>query len=95
MNPKKVIRDQVLKLSDLPNIGLSLAKDLRAIGIDNPIDLVGQDPYTLYVKLCEVMGQRNDPCVLDVMISIVDFMDGNEPRVWWDYTAMRKRMYQI
>jgi hypothetical protein len=26
-------------------------------------------------------------------MSITDFMDGGEARVWWDYTAERKRKY--
>lgn len=95
MNPKKVIRSQVIKLTDLPNIGVSLKKDLNLIGIDSPSDLIGRDPYVLYMKLCKIMGKRNDPCVLDVMISITDFMDGNEPRVWWEYTAERKTQYHI
>jgi hypothetical protein len=30
--------------------------------------------------------------LLDVFISITRFMDGEAPRVWWDYTAERKRM---
>ena len=30
-------------------------------------------------------------CVLDVFLSITDFMAGNPPRVWWHYTAERKR----
>lgn len=95
MNPKKVIRAQVVKLTDLPNIGSSLAKDLKLIGIASPMDLKGKEPYDLYVKLSDVMGKRNDPCVLDVMMSITDFMDGNEPRVWWEYTAKRKIKYNI
>ena len=95
MNPKKVVRDQVVKLTDLPNIGVSLAKDLQLIGIVRPMDLIGRDPHALYMKLCEVMEKRNDPCVLDVMMSITDFMDGNEPRVWWEYTAKRKIQYNI
>ena len=31
--------------------------------------------------------------MLDVLMSITDFMNGNEPRVWWDYTAERKKLY--
>jgi len=31
--------------------------------------------------------------MLDVLMSITDFMDGGAPRVWWDYTAERKRRY--
>jgi hypothetical protein len=31
--------------------------------------------------------------MLDVLMSITDFMDGGEPRVWWDYTTERKKRY--
>jgi hypothetical protein len=37
-------------------------------------------------------GVRHDPCVLDVFMSITRFMDGEDPKAWWDYTPERKRM---
>ena len=95
MNPAKVVRDKVALLTDLPNIGPSLAKDLRAIGIATPQELRGRDPWELYQALCEKRGSRQDPCVLDVFMAITDFMEGGEPRVWWDYTAERKRRYGL
>lgn len=95
MNPKKVEREKTKKLTDLPNIGKSLAKDLELIGIDTPEKLKGEDPYKLYQKLCEIRGKRQDPCVLDVLMSITDFMNGGEPKVWWDYTAERKEKYKL
>ncbi|MCJ7764315.1 MAG: helix-hairpin-helix domain-containing protein [Thiovulaceae bacterium] len=33
MNPSNVIREKVSKLTDLPNIGKTIAADLRSIGI--------------------------------------------------------------
>jgi hypothetical protein len=36
MNPDRVERSRVRRLTDLPNIGPSLADDLRLIGIDEP-----------------------------------------------------------
>ncbi|MDO9209048.1 MAG: helix-hairpin-helix domain-containing protein [Sulfuricurvum sp.] len=93
MNPVKVIREKVSKLTDLPNIGKTVAADLKSIGIVTPEQLAGQDPYELYVRFCEAFGEVQDPCMLDVLMSITDFMDGGEPRVWWDYTAERKRRY--
>ncbi len=95
MNPQKVVREITKKLTDLPNIGKSLAKDLELIGIDTPQQLEGKDPYKLYQKLCEVTGNSHDPCVLDVFISIIDFMNGGEPKVWWSYTAERKEKYKL
>jgi len=93
MNPTKVIREKVVKLTDLPNIGKTVAHDLTRIGITRPEQLKDQDPYDLYVRLCEAFGERQDPCMLDVLMSITDFMDGGEARVWWDYTLGRKRKY--
>ncbi|HEX5710499.1 MAG TPA: helix-hairpin-helix domain-containing protein [Sulfuricurvum sp.] len=93
MNPAKVIREKVFKLTDLPNIGKTVAADLKSIGITQPQQLRGQDPYDLYVRFCTAFGEKQDPCMLDVLMSITDFMNGNEPRVWWDYTSERKKRY--
>jgi hypothetical protein len=93
MNPAKVQRDRVRLLTDLPNIGPEMAKDLEFIGISNPSQLAGQDPLKLYRKLCTRSATRHDPCVLDVFISITRFVDGEEPKPWWEYTAERKREY--
>lgn len=93
MNPCKVKRESVVQLTDLPNIGKTLGHDLKSIGINHPDQLKGQDPYNLYVKLCKAFGERQDPCMLDVLMSITDFMNGRQPRVWWDYTDERKRVY--
>lgn len=95
MNPSKVVREKTKKLTDLPNIGKSLAEDLELIGIDVPEKLKGKDPYELYQKLCEVTNARQDPCVLDTFISITDFMNGNKAQVWWAYTDARKKRYKI
>lgn len=93
MNPVKVIRGNVTKLTDLPNIGKTVANDLKSVGITHPDQLVGVDPYDLYVHFCKAFGEKQDPCMLDVLMSITDFMNGNEPRVWWAYTQERKRRY--
>jgi len=93
MHPNKVLRKTVLALTDLPNIGPSLAADLRLLGIDTPQQLLGQDAYRLYRRLCDITQTRQDPCVLDTFLSITDFMAGNPPQVWWHYTAVRKRQW--
>ncbi len=91
MNPAKVNRETVASLTDLPNIGKAIAADLRLIGIDEPGQLRGRSPYELYGRLCDRTGSRQDPCVLDTFISIVRFMDGEEPRPWYAFTEERKR----
>ena len=80
-------------LEQIPNIGVSLAADLRSIGIAGPRDLIGRDPYALYAALCERSGQRQDPCVLDSFMAATDFMRGASPAPWWRYTAQRKARY--
>ena len=77
-------------LEQLPNIGPSLARDLRLLGIVHPSELAERDAFALYRALCTHTGKRQDPCVLDTFIAAVDFMRGGEPRPWWLYTAQRK-----
>ena len=91
MNPAKVNRTRLGKLTDLPNIGPACAKDLALLGIKAPAQLKGKSAYKLYDQLCEVTGMRHDPCMLDTFISIVRFMDGEDARPWWDYTEERKQ----
>jgi hypothetical protein len=94
MNPAKVVRERVKTLTDLPNIGRAMAEDLHLLGIDTPEQLKGRDPYVLYQELSIATGQRQDPCVLDTFISITRFMDGDDARPWWAYTAERKAAMQ-
>lgn len=86
-------RDLYTDLEQLPNVGPSTAEDLRLIGIARPCDLIRQDPFALYEKLCRETGVRHDPCVIDVFISVVRFMNGEPARPWWAYTAERKGSY--
>lgn len=92
MNPAKVDRARLVQLTDLPNVGPSLAKDLRLLGYQTPQALAEANPVELYQKLCQRTSQHQDPCVLDVFLSITDFLAGNEPRPWWMYTNDRKNM---
>jgi len=82
---------QARTLRDLPNIGPAMTGDLHLLGIEQPSQLLDQDPYVLYARLCEITGVHQDPCVLDTLISAVRFMHGAPPLPWWHYTAERKR----
>ena len=88
--PKRIVPAH---LEDLPNVGPSLAADLRRVGVNRPRDLKGRKPIALYQALCEVSGARQDPCVLDVFMSAVRYVEGARARPWWRYTAERKRTY--
>ncbi len=80
-------------LEQLPNIGPSLAADLRLIGIHEPQQLRGRDAFVLYQQLCAATGQRHDPCVLDTFMAATDFMGGAAAAPWWTYTAQRKVLF--
>lgn len=84
-------RKTVATLEELPNIGKAMADDLRIIGIDHPKKLTGKDPFKLYGALCQKSGRRHDPCVLDVFMAAVHFMDGGKPLPWWAFTDKRKQ----
>jgi hypothetical protein len=92
-SPKAHSAHECERLEQLPNIGPSLADDLRLIGIQHPSQLRGKDAFVLYQKLCSATGQRQDPCVLDTFMAVTDFMGGAEPAPWWNYTAQRKALF--
>ena len=80
-------------LEQLPNIGPSLAADLRLLGVQHPRELGAHDAFVLYQQLCAITGKRQDPCVLDTFMAATDFMRGADARPWWAYTAQRKVVY--
>jgi hypothetical protein len=84
-------RDRVTELEQIPNVGPATAGDFRLLGIAAPADLRGQDAYALYDRLCALTGVRHDPCVIDVFLAAVRFMEGRPAKPWWAYTAERKR----
>ena len=91
--PKAASAAECKSLEQLPNIGPSLAADLRLIGIHEPRDLRGKDAFVLYQKLCVATGHRQDPCVLDTFMAATDFMSGAPAAPWWKYTAQRKVLF--
>jgi hypothetical protein len=88
---KKPDRKTISQLEELPNIGKAMAGDLRLVGIQHPKDLAGKDAYQLYDDLCSITGEKHDPCVIDVFLSVIDFMAGGEARPWWEFTTKRKK----
>jgi hypothetical protein len=88
---KAATASQAHRLEEIPNIGKSIAADLRAIGIREPRQLIGRDPYSLYEQSNRIAGVRQDPCLIDCFISAVRFMEGAPARPWWKYTPERKR----
>ena len=81
------------KFTDIPNVGPRVAHDFVTLGYKVPKDLKGKDAYTMYKQLCKKTKIRHDPCLLDVFMSVTDFMSGGMARDWWYYTPKRKRLH--
>ena len=88
--PAKGMRE-IAHLEDIPNIGPSIAADLRRLGITTSAELLGRDPYAMYDELSRITGQRHNPCLLDTFIAAVRYMKGAPKKPWWKYTAERKK----
>jgi len=83
-------RPDVKDLQTIPNIGPATIKYLKLVGVHTPFELIGQNPYSMFEELCQVSGKQFDPCLLDVFISAVKFMEGAPAKEWWQYTNERK-----
>lgn len=85
-----MMRNELRSLQDIPNVGAAIESLLMRLGIDEPSDLAGRDPYQMYTDLCRLTRRRHDPCILDVFISAVRYMEGGPAKKWWQYTQERK-----
>jgi DNA transformation protein len=77
-------------LEDIPNIGKSIAGDLRALGIRTPKELAKCDPLATYHLLSDNMGKRHDPCVLYTLMAAKHFLESGESIAWWQFTQAGK-----
>ncbi len=90
---KALHADEVRAFTDIPNVGKAMARDFQKLGFVAPRELAGQDALALYHRLCALTEARQDPCVLDTFLAVVDFMNGGDPKPWWEFTADRKRRH--
>lgn len=88
--------DEIASLADfqgLGSVGLETARDFIALGFSKTTQLRGQDPRTLYARMCEISNSRQDPCVEDAFrCAIAQAEDRNLPgelRNWWRWTSVR------
>jgi len=84
-------RENIKKFTDIPNVGKATEGDFFLLGLQTPSDLINQDPYQLHSKLCEITNEKHDPCVIDIFIAAIRFMQGEKAQNWWFYTDERKR----
>lgn len=88
--PKKISANA--RLEDLPNIGASIANDLRGLGIHTPAQLATHDPLATYLRLATPMGQRHDPCVLYTLMAAKHYLNTGKALAWWTFTDAGKRL---
>jgi len=85
-------RTTIFNFNDIPNVGPATIRHLNILGIKKPFELIGKNPYSMHRELCKITGKNIDPCLIDVFISAVKFMEGDPPRKWWHYTKERKNI---
>jgi hypothetical protein len=83
------------QLSDLVSIGPAMLRDFELLGIRTVAQLARRNPETMYEKLCEVTGQPQDICCLDVFrAAVAQAQNPNLPaeqRQWWHWSRKRKQ----
>ncbi|MCW9013870.1 MAG: helix-hairpin-helix domain-containing protein [Gammaproteobacteria bacterium] len=85
-----MLRNEISNFQDIPNVGKVIEQQLLLLGITEPSDLIGMNPYDMFANLCRITGKQQDPCIIDVFISAVKYMEGGPIKKWWEFTAERK-----
>ena len=85
---------EVQQLSDLVSIGPAMLRDFELLGVGSVAQLARRNPEKMYEKLCEVTGQAQDICCLDVFRAAVAQAKNpnlpNDQRQWWQWSRKRK-----
>jgi len=82
------------ELKELVSIGPAMLRDFELLGISSVAQLSRRNPEKLYERLCEITGQAQDICCLDVFRAAVaqarDPLLPLEQRQWWYWSRRRK-----
>lgn len=82
------------QLSDLVSIGPAMLRDFELLGVHTVAQLARRNPEKMYEKLCQVTGQPQDICCLDVFrAAVAQAKNPNLPveqRSWWHWSRKRK-----
>jgi hypothetical protein len=85
---------EVQQLSDLVSIGPAMLRDFELLGVRTVAQLARRNPEKMYEKLCQVTGQTQDICCLDVFrAAVAQAKNPNLPmeqRLWWHWSRKRK-----
>jgi hypothetical protein len=78
-------------LTEIPGVGVSIAQDLKALGIQSVSDLRGRDPEELFHQSNQLVGIVQDRCLLYVFRCAVYFAETPrelheaEKCKWWNW----------
>ena len=85
---------QQRRLQNLVSVGPATVRDLERLGIRTVAQLSRRSPEKLYERLCEISGQAQDVCCLDVFrAAVAQARDPELPaaqRQWWYWSRRRK-----
>jgi len=82
------------KLEDLVSIGPAMLRDFELLGVGSVAQLSRRNPEKLYEKLCQITGQAQDICCLDVFRAAI--AQARNPLLpldqcqWWYWSRRRK-----
>lgn len=82
------------RLQDLISIGPAMLRGFELLGIHSVAQLAKSNPHEMYQRLCEITGEQQDLCCLDVFQAAV--AQARNPRlpaakcVWWYWSRKRK-----
>lgn len=78
------------ELLTLMNVGKAMQRDLHLLGITKIEQLKKENPDTMYKKLQQITGSKQDPCVWDVFAAIINEAKTGEKLPWWHFSRIRK-----
>lgn len=78
------------ELLKLKNVGKATLGDLELLGITSIKQLAKQNPDDLYMKLQNITGVQQNPCVWDVFAAIIHEAETGEALPWWHFSTIRK-----
>jgi len=87
-------RNKPRRLEDLISIGPAMLRDFELLGIRSVAQLAHANPHKMYKRLCELAGEPQDICCLDVFQTAV--AQARNPQlppekcVWWYWSQRRK-----
>lgn len=90
----RIARMDARQLKELRGIGRKMLEDFSLLGVGSVTQLKSEDAQTLYDRMCELTGTRQDPCVLDTYRCAIEQARNpnlpEEQRDWWYWSRVRK-----